>query len=247
MINFFRKARRKMAEQNRLVQYLRYAIGEIVLVVIGILIALQINSWNEKRIAKLQEKRILKDLHEEFEMNLLLLDSCFQHNQKVMDANKEIMELIADEGRNISETTFDKILFESLEQTNYFPSQNSITELIQSGKMQYLSNEKIKVLLYKWASSMDRSRDAFLGVDGKAEQDIVPYLSEFYPLKDMDMHGPLQWQKVSRLSVNKLQILDQIQFENLIDDQIYRLDRYLSNLAELRAILVEILEASELK
>jgi hypothetical protein len=49
MIGFFRKIRRKLADDNKPLKYLRYAIGEIVLVVIGILIALQINNWNEER------------------------------------------------------------------------------------------------------------------------------------------------------------------------------------------------------
>ena len=46
MINFFRKIRKKMADDSKPMKYLRYAIGEILLVVIGILIAIQINNWN---------------------------------------------------------------------------------------------------------------------------------------------------------------------------------------------------------
>jgi len=57
MINFFRKKRKKLAEDNKAVKYARYAIGEIVLVVIGILIALQINSWNKERLLKIEEKK----------------------------------------------------------------------------------------------------------------------------------------------------------------------------------------------
>jgi len=49
MIPFFRKTRKKMAYDNRPIKYMRYAIGEIVLVVIGILIALQINNWNQNK------------------------------------------------------------------------------------------------------------------------------------------------------------------------------------------------------
>ena len=49
MINVFRKIRKKLADDNKLFKYSRYAVGEIVLVVIGILIALQINNWNEDR------------------------------------------------------------------------------------------------------------------------------------------------------------------------------------------------------
>ncbi len=52
MIPFFRKIRKKLADDNMPLKYTRYAIGEIVLVVIGILIALQINNWNEERVIK---------------------------------------------------------------------------------------------------------------------------------------------------------------------------------------------------
>ena len=49
MLNFFRKIRKQLAAENQLMKYSRYAIGEIVLVVIGILIALQINNANQER------------------------------------------------------------------------------------------------------------------------------------------------------------------------------------------------------
>ncbi len=52
MIPFFRKIRKKMADDNKPLKYMRYAVGEIALVVIGILIALQINTWNENRKAQ---------------------------------------------------------------------------------------------------------------------------------------------------------------------------------------------------
>ena len=56
MIPVYRKIRKKMADDNRPLKYARYAIGEIVLVVIGILIALQINTWNEGRKEKNKAK-----------------------------------------------------------------------------------------------------------------------------------------------------------------------------------------------
>ena len=69
MINFFRRIRKqalgeagKMAYDNRPIQYMRYAVGEIVLVVIGILIALQINNWNENRKSNKRETNLLIEL-----------------------------------------------------------------------------------------------------------------------------------------------------------------------------------------
>ena len=69
MIKFFRHIRKDLMEQNppagragKTSRYFKYAIGEIILVVIGILIALQINNWNEKRKESKQEIAILKSL-----------------------------------------------------------------------------------------------------------------------------------------------------------------------------------------
>ena len=62
MINFFRKKRKSLADENKVFKYARYAIGEIALVVIGILMALQINNWNENRLNKVLEKQYLSSL-----------------------------------------------------------------------------------------------------------------------------------------------------------------------------------------
>ena len=51
MLHFFRKIRRDLLDNDKFLRYLKYGIGEIILVVIGILIALQVNNWNEERIA----------------------------------------------------------------------------------------------------------------------------------------------------------------------------------------------------
>ena len=63
MINFFRNIRRQLANDNKYKKYFRYAFGEILLVVIGILIALQVNNWNERRKQDLQFKVTVEQLH----------------------------------------------------------------------------------------------------------------------------------------------------------------------------------------
>ena len=75
MINFFRRIRKKMADDNKPMKYARYAIGEIVLVVIGILIALQINTWNEQRKTNIIETKTLKEIRANLEMDVVELNS----------------------------------------------------------------------------------------------------------------------------------------------------------------------------
>mgnify|MGYP001321343033 CR=1 FL=1 len=62
MIKFFRHIRRRLLAENRFTRYFIYAIGEIVLVVIGILIALQVNDWNDDRKRVVQERKMLNEL-----------------------------------------------------------------------------------------------------------------------------------------------------------------------------------------
>jgi hypothetical protein len=63
MIKLFRKIRQKMLSENKFRKYITYAVGEVILVVIGILIAVSINNWNQERQLKNEEKVILKNIH----------------------------------------------------------------------------------------------------------------------------------------------------------------------------------------
>ena len=75
MVNYFRNIRKIFAEENKPMKYLRYAIGEIVLVVIGILIALQINNWNEKQKNIKNEAELLTSLEKEILGNIKQLEA----------------------------------------------------------------------------------------------------------------------------------------------------------------------------
>jgi len=89
MIKFFRKIRFDLMEKNKTGKYFKYAIGEIVLVVLGILIALQINNWNEKRIARVKEVEILKDFQKGLQFDIHQIDSIFlQYNRAEVSINK---------------------------------------------------------------------------------------------------------------------------------------------------------------
>lgn len=75
MLKFFRKIRKQLLTENSFSKYLIYAIGEIILVVIGILMALQINNWNEWKKDRVKEKEIMVALTENFELNIEALQS----------------------------------------------------------------------------------------------------------------------------------------------------------------------------
>jgi len=73
MINFFRKIRKQLADENKPLKYMRHAIGEIVLVVIGILIALQVNNWNIDKTDKKSETKYLNNIKLDLQKDLASL------------------------------------------------------------------------------------------------------------------------------------------------------------------------------
>jgi hypothetical protein len=105
MIGFFRKIRKKLADDNKPLKYIRYAVGEIVLVVIGILIALQINNWNEERkqnkiintyLYNLEED-IYKDLKEYQRSEDIALFTFYSHQIILLWAGQSMLSLRKDD------------------------------------------------------------------------------------------------------------------------------------------------------
>ncbi|HBR54223.1 MAG TPA: hypothetical protein DEA82_11320, partial [Flavobacteriaceae bacterium] len=92
MIKFFRHIRQRLIADNRFSKYLLYAIGEIILVVIGILIALQINNWNEERKERFTEQKILKQLQKEYTQNLKQLDEKILMRNKMTQASNALLD-----------------------------------------------------------------------------------------------------------------------------------------------------------
>jgi hypothetical protein len=82
MIKFFRKIRKSLLSKGKTSNYFKYAIGEIILVVIGILIALQINTWSNNRELKKEELKVMKSLHKEFSENLIKFDKAYEFHLK---------------------------------------------------------------------------------------------------------------------------------------------------------------------
>tara|TARA_R100001369_G_scaffold10707_11_gene23977 strand:+ start:2795 stop:3070 length:276 start_codon:yes stop_codon:yes gene_type:complete len=90
MIKFFRHIRKNQIMENKTSKYFKYAIGEIILVVIGILIALQINNWNQNRIERNKENLILTELIVDLEEQSKLLDEYIETEELLSDIKTQV-------------------------------------------------------------------------------------------------------------------------------------------------------------
>lgn len=245
MINFFRKLRKKMADENRPIKYIRYAIGEIVLVVIGILIALQINTWNQNRLSRIEENQLLKNIHDEFLFNKTNIDNSISLNRESFNGLKDLMGIIGMEKEMISKHNVDSLLFLILETAVFRHSENSIKDLVESVGIKSLRNEHLKSLIYEWTGLLSAYIVHAERREKKADEVLIPYLEKKYPFKDIDQYGALNWQQGTILKVDKHEIFYDLEFENILDDYMFRVETEYIGMNRLKVVIDNILEQTE--
>ena len=95
MTHFLKVFRRKVIAQNKLGIYLKYAIGEIVLLVIGILIALNLNSWDAKKKSQKEINRYYAEIYKELNVNKSLIDTtCIEYSKYKIDISTRIINIV---------------------------------------------------------------------------------------------------------------------------------------------------------
>ncbi|MFC7357695.1 DUF6090 family protein [Jejudonia soesokkakensis] len=143
MIKFFRHIRQRLIGENRFSKYLLYAIGEIILVVIGILIALSINNWNEDRKERAREVNYLKNLKADLvsEINNNEHFATYRFNK----AKTCTILLKEKEPETIQEVQEYTDRYEHVFVWNTFgPNNNTYKELLSSGNLSLIKNDSIK-------------------------------------------------------------------------------------------------------
>ena len=135
MIKFFRKIRQNLLMENKTGKYFKYAIGEIILVVIGILIALQLNTWNHNRQDRIQEQQILVQLQNEYDNNLIQINQKILIRNEIISSSFKLLRYKNDETRNVVADSFNLHLSRLFWRPTFDPELGVTTELTSSGKL----------------------------------------------------------------------------------------------------------------
>ncbi|TYA53199.1 hypothetical protein FVF61_11150 [Formosa maritima] len=136
-------------ETGKTGKYFKYAIGEIILVVIGILIALSINNWNTIRLEKNEEVKLLTDMRSEFKKNLKLLSEYDIVRIDTVLNNQDYLINYND----LNKTNNLSIAFQkAFKHPTWNPSLMILDDLKNSGKLSKISNNHLKQSLYNWYS-----------------------------------------------------------------------------------------------
>lgn len=244
MISFFRKIRQKLLQQNRVTRYLVYALGEIVLVTIGILIALQINTWNEQRKDTNREKLILQSLHSEFIGNKEKIQASIELHEAILGTTKELMKLFKQPDSILKTYNLDSLMERSISYRDISTSQSAIEDLISSGNLNLISSENLRKLIFEWNGEILEKEESFETLDENAQTLLLPYLMKNTSLKNIDRYGFLNWEEKSKFDSQINKIFQELEFENQMDSHAWGIANYLDALYVLREISDKIISES---
>jgi hypothetical protein len=146
MIPYFRKIRKKMADDNRPLKYTRYAIGEIILVVIGILIALQINTWNEEQKTRVIETKTLKEIRANLELDLNELNEDIAVMDSISDAGIAVLKYVKNNDKPSASFKY-KVNVSRL--NPHFDAVQGGYSLLESKGLDIISNDSLRGAISK--------------------------------------------------------------------------------------------------
>jgi hypothetical protein len=223
MIKFFRNIRQNLLTENKFSKYLFYAIGEVVLVVIGILIALSINNWNEDKKTRDSHLLLYENLVSDFSNRLIELEELQSYRLAGLDAANTINTLIVTNEVTTNESYMDSLLV-TLDHSYIFNEEfRTLDMLFNTGIINELENKSLKSNLLHWPvtlqETMERTNMLFLNAEK-----IYDYLSEYVVYRNIYSHLGLKFNipkfNKSNNSSDYLSLYNNRKFENLLVQRI---------------------------
>ena len=183
MLPFFRKIRYRLAEDNQFLKYSRYAIGEIVLVVIGILIALYINNWNEERIQSKELDDLMKSISSAIRSDVKYLHLIRTGRENIGKRADSIFDHYLD--RKVTSLSFEDYayiansFFDLKSSIYYQPNTSSFEALKNSIYISKLQGTDIELLLHAYYASAERLVNVETEYNQKLKSDFQNWSYEF--------------------------------------------------------------------
>ena len=189
MIKFFRKIRYDLMAENKSVKYLKYAIGEIVLVVIGILIALSINNWNQERISQNKAYSYLNQINKDLSLDIMYFDYLIKLSSETSLIFDNVVKNTSENDTHLEK--LGSVLTNNWDQREYGPSYKSF---VNSGDIDLIEDKELLFKLQDYYSFSTRALNNLTeyhknlnihNIEGKLIQTLVTKEDGTYSLESM--------------------------------------------------------------
>lgn len=181
MIRIFSKLRQSLLNEGKIARYLRYALGEILLVVIGILIALEVNTWNEWRQEREEEQVVLRQLRDDYRASLAQLDQKIRMRGYILNASQFILHSI-DHPESARRDSLIGNLSILLIDPTFDPIEN---DLSSNGDLRLITNLNLKRMLSNWSSGIVAVREIEQNWAGVLVEQLLPVIYDLGIYRDL--------------------------------------------------------------
>jgi hypothetical protein len=222
MINFFRKIRQRLLTENKFSKYLLYAIGEIFLVVIGILIALSINNWNEGRKNKNKAAVYVTKIINDLQNDINNLDSLTTLANRNIAATERYFDFFENQKVASLKSLIDssKVARSYLTKYRYVPVRHTFEDMKSSGNSTLLSEVQREALI-----KLYNTQDFFLIVVEKTMGDIITEEVQTRSYLDLDMSKSNFFEKIG-FERNKRELTQGLLHKHNVLTKYYDLGRH---------------------
>ena len=221
MIKFFRRIRKRFLSENKFTRYLIYAIGEIILVVIGILIALYINNKNESRIENNAEKQYLISLKDEFLRNKDEVKRVLASCKSILQSGGNLANWAQPDSISVSNALIEQNLAKTFaEPPKFIQSPGILNDLISSGNLNKISSDSLRLFIQQWIAITKDVEDEEFEL-WRHRFNVMDLMNEKISFKgvlaSIDYFSRLEGiNNEIRFSSNSKELLQDRKFENLL-------------------------------
>ncbi|WP_228850932.1 DUF6090 family protein [Aegicerativicinus sediminis] len=240
MISIFRKLRKDLIESNKTKRYIKYGIGEILLVVIGILIALQVNNWNENRKSEKRKTALLYALKSEFELNLVQLDSVLLYDKKVIESSYKALKLQPTDPLLQNRDSMRWLIQNTSWIWTFDPQNGALRSGMSSGDINLIENDTLVNMLFSWqdlVADAKENEDRTLMTRLEAKPVIGAYV------RNVDYRGTES--KIlgeSKFESDYIGLINDPLFEDYISDRLTRTSEAVKELGMVRKYNLQIIK-----
>lgn len=176
MIKIFRNIRKQFIREGKAGSYAKYALGEIALVVIGILIALQINNWNEKNTANNINKIYLTSLVDEIVSNTQLLKGSLKETQESMKISNYYLTIFNQKDMSqVQDSSITNMMNNLGNILSFSPTQSTIDDLLNSGALKSLKDQQLKKQILEVKFVYEGFKQLSIGYEKARDTYLIPY------------------------------------------------------------------------
>ena len=214
-------------ETGKTGKYLKYAIGEVVLVVIGILIALSINNWNQSQQQAKVEIATLKALGSEFKENRNSIQSCLENITQVRLYGDSLRMQIGPKMTALTVYDVNRLFAEISSTLKCNVSIDILKDIQSSGKLNLITSEEIRRSISKWSSYLNQLEGEENDWAQEFSNQFIPFTNKWIQWDDVDFSynrdDPRYYK--SRFTIDPRLVLQNPEFSNIMAIQYWRIER----------------------